>query len=322
MAISKQDKQGARTVSDLELRYRFGKSFAEVEGIATDAQKEAQEAKKIVEGLNREKIFELLTEDGKWQGIFQDDDGNVYLNASYIKSGVITSSVSVFIEPGYEEAQTIYDHVFGRAYIPADKRHLYDFDEDGEITELDAQMVEQIAQGNYSLAGWYYAKESEVTVTIDVSSPNAVIRITGTNMWGRQLDRTVGLDTAFLKSAENGGMYRTVDGGEKEWLNPHRAYGTHYRTAERFNGQPVYSVVVELNELPSDGVYSYDTGIPNRRTIVSMSPTYYDDGGCTYYNPPYLRVLCQMGGSGFYELQLSADTNFSGYTGFVEIKYI
>ena len=281
MATNKQDLQGVRTATDLERKYNIRASFAEVMGIATDAKKAATEAKESVDGLDKEQIFNILTDGGKNQGAFYTDDGELYLNASYIKSGVITSSVLVFIEPGYEEARTIYNHVSGRAYIPADKRHLYDFDEDGEITELDAQMVEQIAQGNYSLAGWYYAQESEVTVTIDVSSPNAVIRITGTNMWGRQLDRTVGLDTALLKSAENGGMYRTVDGGEKEWLNPYRAYGTHYRTAERFDGEPVYSVVVKLNELPSDGEYTYDTGIPNGKTIVSMSPTYYDDGGWT-----------------------------------------
>lgn len=47
MSISKQDKQGSRTVSDLERRYNFGKSFAEVLGIANDAQTYAQEAKEI-----------------------------------------------------------------------------------------------------------------------------------------------------------------------------------------------------------------------------------------------------------------------------------
>lgn len=45
--MSKQDRQGARTPADLEYRYAFGKSFAEVMGIATDARNYAEEAKKV-----------------------------------------------------------------------------------------------------------------------------------------------------------------------------------------------------------------------------------------------------------------------------------
>lgn len=42
--MSRQDRQGARTPADLEQKYKFGKSFAEVMGIALDAQKSVEEA--------------------------------------------------------------------------------------------------------------------------------------------------------------------------------------------------------------------------------------------------------------------------------------
>ena len=42
--MSKQDRQGARTASDLEMKYNFGKTFAEIMGYATDARDTAQEA--------------------------------------------------------------------------------------------------------------------------------------------------------------------------------------------------------------------------------------------------------------------------------------
>lgn len=45
--MSKQDRQRARTPADLEYRYAFGKSFAEIMGIATDARNTAEEAKKV-----------------------------------------------------------------------------------------------------------------------------------------------------------------------------------------------------------------------------------------------------------------------------------
>ncbi len=48
--MSRQDRQGARTPADLEYRYAFGKSFAELTGIATDARGIAEEAKKVAVG--------------------------------------------------------------------------------------------------------------------------------------------------------------------------------------------------------------------------------------------------------------------------------
>lgn len=43
----KQDRQGARTAADLERRYNFGKSFAELKGIALDAQTHATKAEEL-----------------------------------------------------------------------------------------------------------------------------------------------------------------------------------------------------------------------------------------------------------------------------------
>ena len=42
--MSKQDRQGARTPADLEQKYQFGKTFAEILGVALDAQKSVEEA--------------------------------------------------------------------------------------------------------------------------------------------------------------------------------------------------------------------------------------------------------------------------------------
>ena len=50
---SRQDRQGARTVADLERKYSFGESFAEVMGIAIDAQRNSSEANKAIEETNR-----------------------------------------------------------------------------------------------------------------------------------------------------------------------------------------------------------------------------------------------------------------------------
>ena len=62
--MSKQDRQGARTASDLERKYNFGETFAEVMGLADDAKRAAEDAKNAADNasnavgsLDQEAIF-------------------------------------------------------------------------------------------------------------------------------------------------------------------------------------------------------------------------------------------------------------------------
>lgn len=88
---SKQDRARARTTSDIERKYNFGKTFAEVFDLISDAQTTADEAKKAIDNLDHEQIFNLLTDYGRVQGVYRGDDGNVYINATYIKSGKLAA---------------------------------------------------------------------------------------------------------------------------------------------------------------------------------------------------------------------------------------
>lgn len=91
----KQDRARARTATDLEYRWNFGKSFAEVMGIATDARNAAEEARnevgKLDSNLTPEEIFNRLTNNGAVQGIYRDENGNIFINAEYIVSGILKS---------------------------------------------------------------------------------------------------------------------------------------------------------------------------------------------------------------------------------------
>ena len=87
--MSKQDGYASRTAADLERKYNFGQTFADVYGLLSDAQRSADEANKAVESLDSEEIFNRLTNYGEHQGIYRGEDGGVYINASFIKSGKI-----------------------------------------------------------------------------------------------------------------------------------------------------------------------------------------------------------------------------------------
>jgi hypothetical protein len=93
---AKQDRVYTRTASQLKQELNFGESFAEVMGIATDARRMAEEAEKNAgnpsANLTSEDVFNILTNNGALQGIYRGDDGQIYINASYLRSGVITSA--------------------------------------------------------------------------------------------------------------------------------------------------------------------------------------------------------------------------------------
>lgn len=85
----KMDRQGARTVADLELKYNMGKSFAEVMGIADTTRLTTEDLKKIVTRLeeNQASITASVTavqkgvDEAKAQlvlAIQHDSEGNPY----------------------------------------------------------------------------------------------------------------------------------------------------------------------------------------------------------------------------------------------------
>ena len=90
--MSKQDGTAPRTAADLERKYKFGQSFAEVYGLVEEAQRAAEEAKSSIGELDQETIFNLLTNFGQNKGVYRDENGELYVNASYIKSGELTGA--------------------------------------------------------------------------------------------------------------------------------------------------------------------------------------------------------------------------------------
>ena len=97
--MSKQDRQGARTVEDLERRLNTRKTFAEAMGLAKKAKKvadeaseQAKKAQNAVDGIDHEAVWKRLTEDGKQQGLFKEN-GIIYAHVQYLKGGTIAAEL-------------------------------------------------------------------------------------------------------------------------------------------------------------------------------------------------------------------------------------
>lgn len=214
----KQDRTGARTAADIERKYNFNKSFAEVLGVATDARTEAESAKKAVikldESLTAEEVFNRLTNNGQLQGLYKDDDGNLFVNATYIKSieelftkdltmtGTFTNEVEAFIEPGAEEVETVKQILYGSLTLTDDLLALYDSNGDGQITTSDLGNFNMARLGVISLANAPFAKKTPVKLTIDMSNPKKFIHYSGKNMWGREISGYIGINFTSIKNPE------------------------------------------------------------------------------------------------------------------------
>ena len=209
--MSKQDRQGVRTATELEQKYNFGKTFAEVMGIATDARTKAEAAEEKLNGnMTNEEIYNFLTNNGVNQGLFRWEDGELFINAEFIKvvdalfanninmTGTFTHKASVFLEPGQEEIDKIQAHLLSNGLtIPLMEIPLYDFNNDGVVTVADLAAARMAMLGVQSLSGWSNAKQSEITLTIDLKNPEKAVRMTGTNMWGREVDVYLGINSTI-----------------------------------------------------------------------------------------------------------------------------
>ena len=316
--MSKQDRQGVRTVTDLERKYIFGKRFAEVMGVATDAQSETKDLKdQLNETLTPEEIFNILTEDGKQQCIKRDENGEIYINASYIRTGVLEMTKSVFIEPGIKEILTIQNHILGKATLPDTLIPLYDFNSDGVVTLADLLLAQKAANGDISLEDtWSGAKKTKIYVKLDFFSDTETIKYSATDMWGNHIEYVVGFGSAFFKTERNGCAYREYD-DEKEWLNPAMTEQISYRTAERFDEQIVYKKLVKL-DISEGGTYTIPTMIDTSHTIVGVN-CIFNDGVNAYSTASDMHVVCKRGTSAYYDVLVSTE---AAGTFYAEIKYV
>ena len=101
--MSKQDRVSPRTATDIQRMYNFGETFAEMLGLATDAQNAADRAQEAADkaseavgdldqNLTSEEIFNRLTNNSTDQGIYREN-GKIYINANFIQAGSISSDM-------------------------------------------------------------------------------------------------------------------------------------------------------------------------------------------------------------------------------------
>ena len=196
---AKQDRQGARTPADLERRYNFDQKFSEIMGVADEARstaKSAQNAANEASGmLTQDTIFNLLTNNGESQGIYRED-GEIYVNASYIKGGKIISEGQTYLRPTYEDCLTMLWSLSFPDRYPA--QDFYDLNGDGVFNRDDVMLAWNVFYGVADVSECVSLVETKVTVTIEPDNQNETVKIAGTNMWGSEVVVSLGINSSKI----------------------------------------------------------------------------------------------------------------------------
>ena len=86
--MSRQDRQGVRRPAELEQKYDFEKRFGDAMEAANAASDAVNNLDKV---LDQNEVLNRLTNNGNAKAIYIDENGQLYINASYLTSGVLKS---------------------------------------------------------------------------------------------------------------------------------------------------------------------------------------------------------------------------------------
>lgn len=300
MGTSKQDRQGARTPADLEQRYNFGKTFAEVYGLAESAQTAASDAKvyvdKLDNSLTQEEIFNRLTKNGELQGVYMED-GELYINAKYIKSGKISSA----------NGESYFDLDDGTFYSKSDDEtakisismgHLDVFDENNEYRVFVGEEWDENLINN--------------SFTVSVSSEDGE-RLVSMNGYDSDVTLCAPNWSSPDVHEDNSIRWETVNGAKvltagnatalSDAISPAMTLNTEYRTTERWQGKPVYRKLVSYTNAATIGNSTDVTNFTAPHNISGFSEIVRVNGKVGTYILPYI------GASGNLTGVVSVDAN-------------
>lgn len=163
--MSKQDRQGVRTPADVERKYNFGQSFSEVFSIANDARTAASDAMDAVNQLDasmdHDTIFNLLTKNGELEGIYRGEDGEIYINASYLQTGSLNADLiksgsinADLIKTGSINADLITTGTLNADYLKLHgSNRLYNFANLSELSTFVENIVSNMSINTQTVIG-------------------------------------------------------------------------------------------------------------------------------------------------------------------------
>ena len=152
-------------------------------------------ANNAVNSQTQEDVFNKLTKNGTAKGFYLLD-GELYINATYIKSGAIIAEGEAILPPTMEDVNLISKSFLDpETYPPED---YYDLNGNGRIENNDAVLGMMMATGQKKASDSPVLKPTKVTIRIDPFNHDSAISITGKNMWGSEVSVSFGITTSKI----------------------------------------------------------------------------------------------------------------------------
>lgn len=245
-------------------------------------------------------------------------------------TGKFTCSSTAYFEPTMAVATKILNHHVGNITIPDDELSAYDFNSDGVVDFIDAQLCQQVVLGKESLKDWPGLKKTPVAATFNLGDPARALVFAGTDMWGFPREIVFGIDAVLSSFASKeliesiasmdvtGVMTRKIN-SETEYLNPPMDLGIEYRTAERCQGKAVYVKSFVYGQLP-DNEEAENYTLPAGLDVIDI---YGYAIGPRYIVPipGYIGVTNIGYTKETGNLWISTDRDLSEYTAYITVKY-
>ncbi len=277
--------------------------------------------------LDAEEVFNRLTDNGTDQGIYRED-GRIYINAEYIKSGKIKTEqldVESVIGQSGGAATTLYE--LEMVILPVLK----------SMPQCGIKFFSTIVGLVHNLGtvnGWtgdaniiiyknkMMANGISGSVFVVMSESGHVVNAT---CHAESEDGNWSFDWFDVPKEKidwDNGCARRYFGGIAEWINPPMFAGVKYRTTERWMGNPVFRKLIDFGSLPNastkyvahDLTVSYKN-VCGLRVIASSNyetvelPMGYSNAfaGYAYCNADSIAIRTQA--------------DLSSYTAIVELKW-
>ena len=177
----------------------------------------------------------------------------------------------------------------------------------GELIDIDSLSDIDALTNN----GWYAIRASSAITVAGHSFETCLLEISMlTENHGWHILRFPGKTQSLIRYKNNGVF------GDWEWDNPPMNPGVEYRTTERWNGQPLYTKLVECGNLPNkeSAVFAHGSSAHEMvRCFGKMS-----SGGTIPYrwNDSYISVSADLT-----NIHLCTNVDFSSQTCMVQIWY-
>ena len=128
----------------------------------------------------------------------------------------------------------------------------------------------------------------------------------------------------MIESDDHPGCYYRMADGEQEWLNPPLENMQEYRTADRFDGKPVYIKRIDLGNLPNASNDSIPHGL-SKITFISAETIARATDSTLCQTFPFFNNAGELRG----KIHLNNDavnvytySNISNYTAVTTLRYI